>query len=82
MYLYERISKRLIEFDFEPSERRILYIYYELEYYISISNDMIDKAIKDCYMFDRIKNNKLSRKVIDSSKVIKYTDKWIYIKRI
>ena len=85
MNIYQRVIERLEEFDFEPTDRRCSQVYYtimsgQLLTTTYPSTEDIDYIIQDLYNFKRVKNTELAKFMVDEDQVIKYTDKWIYIK--
>jgi len=85
MNVYDRVVERLEEFDFEPTDRRVSQVYFtvmsgQLLSYNYPTDEEIDAMIQDLFNFKRIKNTELAKFMVDEKEVIKYTDKWIYIK--
>jgi hypothetical protein len=85
MNVYDRVVKRLEEFEFEPTDRRVSQVYFsvmsgQLLSYNYPTDDEIDAMIQDLFNFRRVANTELAQIVIDEDEVIQYTDKWIYIK--
>jgi uncharacterized protein YlaI len=85
MNVYNRVIERLEEFEFEPTDRRTSQVYFtvmsgQLLTTHYPTDEEIDAIIKDLFNFKRIKNTELAKFMVDEKEVIKYTDKWIYLK--
>lgn len=86
--LRNRISSRLIEFDFvEPTNTRIDYLLYTVAletHNIDISlvtDNEIDIVMMDLFNFIRYRNTRLAIKMTDDKDIIRKTDKWLYVKK-
>ncbi len=82
--LYDRISKRLREYNLEPTDRRTDSVFYTLmwefpNYMRELSDKDIDNTIMSLYNFRRYKNTRLARKIL-AKDIIEVTDEWIYVR--